>query len=114
MELTLIAGDGQSVTPGAEFSSLSVHAADGADPAGGRMVSFFVDDPMGTGTDFHGGSPVRITTASDGTGTTDVPLLAGDAPGAVEVNVLADGGRAVFHLTVGEPAATDADTSETR
>ncbi|MFF5045011.1 hypothetical protein [Streptomyces nigra] len=73
--------------------------SDGA-PAGGRMVSFFVDDPEGTGTDFHGGSPVRVTTASDGTGTTDVPLLAGDFQGGVEVKVIAEGAHASFSLQV--------------
>ncbi|MEU0215143.1 hypothetical protein ABZ281_08470 [Streptomyces sp. NPDC006265] len=76
--------------------------ADG-EPVGGRMVSFFVDDPEGTGTDFHGGSPVRVTTVLDGTGTTDVPLIAGDSPGNVEVKVMVEGAHALFSLHVAGP-----------
>ncbi|MFJ4790776.1 hypothetical protein [Streptomyces sp. NPDC088794] len=93
-------GDGQHIETGTEFAPLAIMALTGGEPAGGQMVSFFVDDPEGTGTDFHGGSPVRITTASDGTGTTDVPLLAGEAPGIVEVKVIAEGARTSFSLTV--------------
>ncbi|MBX9394439.1 hypothetical protein K4749_12720 [Streptomyces sp. TRM72054] len=98
--LTRIAGDSQRVERGKEFAPLTVLAAANGEPAGGRMVSFFVDDPEGTGTDFRGGSPVRVTTASDGTGTTDVPLIAGDAPGAVQIKVIADGASSAFSLEV--------------
>ncbi|MFE7900617.1 hypothetical protein ACFU3E_24515 [Streptomyces sp. NPDC057424] len=100
--LTLVTGDGQRVEPETEFAPLAVMAAADGEPVGGRMVSFFVDDPEGTGTDFHGGSPVRVTTASDGTGTTDVPLIAGDSPGDVEVKVLVEGAHALFSLHVSE------------
>ncbi|MBV7697834.1 hypothetical protein [Streptomyces sp. TRM70350] len=98
--LTLIAGDGQRVEQRKDFAPLVVLAAADGEPVGGRMVSFFVDDPEGTGTDFRGGSPVRVTTASDGTGTTDVPLIAGDAPGAVQIKVIADGASSAFSLEV--------------
>jgi len=98
--LTTITGDGQRVARQDRFAPLSVMARTGGEPDGGQMVSFFVDDPDGTGTDFHGGSPVRITTASDGTGTTDVPLLAGDSPGTVRVKVVAEGANAAFSLEV--------------
>ncbi|WP_328349370.1 hypothetical protein OG800_01630 [Streptomyces sp. NBC_00445] len=98
--LTLIAGDGQHVERGREFAPLAVLALTDGEPAGGRMVSFFVNDPEGTGTDFRGGSPVRVTTASDGTGTTDVPLIAGASPGTVRVKVMADGTDAAFSLEV--------------
>ncbi|WP_338899624.1 hypothetical protein WBG99_31660 [Streptomyces sp. TG1A-60] len=64
------------------------------------MVSFFVNDPEGTGTDFRGGSPVRITTSSDGTGTTDVPLIAGESPGTVQVKVIAADTSTAFSLEV--------------
>ncbi|WP_328773622.1 hypothetical protein [Streptomyces sp. NBC_00286] len=98
--LTLIAGDRQRVERGKEFAPLAVLVASDGEPAGGRMVSFFVDDPEGTGTDFRGGSPVRVTTASDGTGTTDVPLIAGDSPGVVQINVIADGVNSAFSVVV--------------
>ncbi|MBD0841444.1 MULTISPECIES: hypothetical protein [unclassified Streptomyces] len=101
VELTRVTGHEQHVGPRTEFAPLSVMALAGDGPAGGRMVSFFVDDPEGTGTDFRGGSPVRVTTASDGTGTTDVPLVAGDLPGAVEVKAIAEeGAHASFALHV--------------
>ncbi|MFJ9119203.1 hypothetical protein ACIRJO_27070 [Streptomyces sp. NPDC102394] len=102
-ELTPVTGEEQHVEPRAEFAPLTVMALTGGEPAGGQMVSFFVDDPEGTGTDFHGGSPVRVTTASDGTGTTDVPLLAGEAPGHVEVKVIAEGAHTSFSLIVAGP-----------
>lgn len=99
-ELMVISGDGQQVEQGQEFSSLSVMARSDGAAAGGRMVSFFVDDQEGTGTDFHGGSPVRVTTASDGVGTTDVPLIAGGSPGAVQIKVLADGASTTLSVEV--------------
>ncbi|MER5217941.1 hypothetical protein ABT063_47460 [Streptomyces sp. NPDC002838] len=100
--LTLITGDRQHVECGQEFAPLAVLATADGEPVGGRMVSFFTDDPEGTGTDFRGGSPVRVTTASDGTGTTDVPLIAGDSPGAVQIKVIADGVNSAFSVEVGQ------------
>ncbi|MGC9540521.1 hypothetical protein [Streptomyces sp. UG1] len=98
--LTVVTGDGQRVERGAEFAPLAVMFDADGEPVGGRMVSFFVDDPEGTGTDFRGGSPVRVTTASDGTGSTDVPLVAGDAPGTVRVKTIAEGANTSFFLEV--------------
>ncbi|GHH57414.1 hypothetical protein GCM10018773_64720 [Streptomyces candidus] len=98
--LTLITGEGQQVGKGEEFAPLAVMARAGGEPAGGQMVSFYVDDPQGTGTDFQGGSPVMITTSSNGTGSTDVALVAGASPGTVQIKVIADGAHTDFPLEI--------------
>ncbi|MHC3474866.1 hypothetical protein ACYF6T_40120 [Streptomyces sp. 7R007] len=105
-ELVALSGDGQVVDSGEGFAPLSVQVLAHDSPVGGTVVSFFVQDRHGTGTDFHGGSPVRVTSAVDGTATTDVPLVAGDTPGKVTVEAMADGARCAFTVTVRQTEAT--------
>ncbi|WP_151483942.1 hypothetical protein [Streptomyces albicerus] len=97
-----LSGDGQEVGRGEEFAPLVVRLVSEEDgsPVGGAVVSYFVDDAEGTGTDFHGGSPVRVTSAVDGTAATDVPLIAGDSAGRVTVRALADSARCALTLHV--------------
>ncbi|MBB1242353.1 hypothetical protein GL263_01995 [Streptomyces durbertensis] len=96
--LRVLTGDGQKVEPGEEFGSLTLRAESDGGPAGGLVVSFFVDDPSGTGTGFHGGSPVMVTTDVHGAATTDVPLVAGDSGGTVRV--LATAGTVTVEYTL--------------
>ncbi|MFC8521008.1 hypothetical protein [Streptomyces sp. NPDC057257] len=98
--LETLSGNGQAVEPGEPFAPLAVQVLEQGSPVGGAVVSYFVQDAQATGTDFHGGSPVRVTTAVDGTAVTDVPLIAGGSPGSVLVEAVADGSRCSFDITV--------------
>ncbi|GGX69167.1 hypothetical protein [Streptomyces minutiscleroticus] len=97
-----LSGNGQGVERGERFAPLVVRLVSEEDgnPVGGAVVSYFVDDSQGTGTDFHGGSPVRVTSTIDGTATTDVPLVAGDSAGQVTIRVTADSANCTLKLTV--------------
>ncbi|KOT90118.1 hypothetical protein ADK70_17730 [Streptomyces rimosus subsp. pseudoverticillatus] len=68
------------------------------------MITFFVDDMGSTGTAFHGGTPVMVTTASNGLATTDVALIAGNSPGNVRVRATTNSAATTFSLTVDAPA----------
>ncbi|MFR9794581.1 hypothetical protein ACL02U_01520 [Streptomyces sp. MS06] len=99
--LTPVSGAGQRVERGETFASLSVRATgEDGQPAGGAVVSFYVDDSQGTGTAFHGGSPVMVTTNENGVGSTDVPLEAGDSAGTVRIRVLAGAAQTAFTVDV--------------
>ncbi|MFH9071988.1 hypothetical protein [Streptomyces alboflavus] len=101
--MTVISGDGQRVESGDRFAALTVHALNAEDqPAPGQAVSFYVNDSNGTGTDFHGSSPVIVTTDIDGICSTDVPLSAGQTAGSVEIIASSGRARTTFTLRVVE------------
>ncbi|MFD1661337.1 hypothetical protein ACFSL4_24805 [Streptomyces caeni] len=99
--LTPVSGDGQKAERAGRFAPLAVRATGAGDaPAGGQVVSFYVDDAQGTGTDFHGGSPVMVTTDENGIGLTDVPLNAGHSPGTVRIRAMSGAAQATFTVEV--------------
>ncbi|MBL1109906.1 hypothetical protein JK361_35975 [Streptomyces sp. 5-8] len=103
-----VSGSGQETEPGTVFPEpLAVRVTGPAGvPVGGAEVSFTVRDAHDTGTGFPTGSPDTVTTGSDGTATTAVPLIAGPRTGPVEVVATAGFAEAVFVLDV---ALTTAD-----
>ncbi|MEW2434336.1 hypothetical protein AB0952_09145 [Streptomyces caniferus] len=98
----VMSGNGQEAEPGTFFPeplSVRVTGPAGA-PVEGVEVSFTVRDTDGTGTHFATGSPVTVTTGSDGIATATVALVAGPRTGRVEVTTTAGFTEAVFALDV--------------
>ncbi|MFP3987902.1 hypothetical protein U9R90_10440 [Streptomyces sp. E11-3] len=100
--IEVISGSGQEVGRGEELAPFTVRLVSEEDgsPVGGAVVSYFVDDVQGTGTDFRGGSPVMVTSSANGIATTDVPLIAGDSAGRVDVKAIAESARCTLTLHV--------------
>ncbi|MBL1109905.1 hypothetical protein JK361_35970 [Streptomyces sp. 5-8] len=105
----MLSGNGQETEPGTLFPeplSVRVTSFAGA-PVEGAAVSFTVRDTDNTGTGFTTGTPVTVTSGSDGTATTTVPLVAGPRTGRVEVAATAGIAHADFVLDVARTTADE-------